>query len=91
MDLNLDINLAAGYHSGSQSARVLTENWINNNMFCPRCGNDRLEHFENNRPVADFYCSICGNQFELKSKNGVIGKKVPDGAYDFENKLGQQP
>lgn len=82
MDLNLDINLAAGYHSGSQSARVLTENWINNNMFCPRCGNDRLEHFENNRPVADFYCSICGNQFELKSKNGVIGKKVPDGAYD---------
>ena len=82
MDLNLDISIADGYHSGSQSARVLTENWIYNNMFCPRCGNAKLEHFENNRPVADFYCSECGNQFELKSKNGTIGKKVPDGAYD---------
>lgn len=82
MDLSLDIRLADGYHSGSQSARVLTENWVYSNMFCPRCGNERLEHFENNRPVADFYCSVCGNQYELKSKNGTIGKKVTDGAYD---------
>ncbi len=82
MDLTLDARLAEGYRSGSQSARVLTEDWIARHMFCPRCGSDRLSHFENNRPVADFYCPVCGNQFELKSKNGIIGKKVPDGAYD---------
>ena len=81
MGLSLDIRVANGYHSGSQSARVLTESWVYNNMFCPRCGYVRLEHFENNKPVADFYYPMCKNQYELKSKNGVIGKKVPDGAY----------
>lgn len=81
MDLSLDNGLSYNYHSGSQLARVLTEEWIIRNMFCPRCGYIRLNHFENNKPVADFYCSVCGNQYELKSKNGVIGKKVTDGAY----------
>jgi len=50
-------------------------------MFCPRCGNLTLEHFANNRPVADFFCPQCTAQYELKSKNGKIGGKVNDGAY----------
>lgn len=51
-------------------------------MFCPRCGNSTVRHFENNRPVADFYCEDCGNQYELKSKNGGFEKRITDGAYD---------
>ena len=48
-------------------------------MYCPRCGENRLQHFKNNRPVADFYCPRCENQFELKSKHGVIGNTIRDG------------
>ncbi len=70
------------YRSRSQIARVLTESWILDNMYCPRCGNRSLNHFENNKPVADFYCPSCKSQYELKAKNGILGKKVPDGNYE---------
>ncbi len=37
--------------------------------------------YGNNKPVADFYCENCSEEFELKSKNGNVGKKIVDGAY----------
>lgn len=81
MELNFDNGIIANYQSCSQIARVLTENWVGQNMFCPRCGNLNLEHFENNRPVADFFCPHCHSEYELKSKNGKLGTKINDGAY----------
>lgn len=82
MNLKIDNRTTENYHSGTQIARVLTENWVNQNMYCPRCGNLHINHFENNRPVADFYCPSCNNEYELKSKNGTLGHKITDGAYD---------
>ena len=82
MDLNLDRSLIDGYHSKAQISRVLSENWVAQNMYCPRCGNLHINHFENNRPVADFYCPSCKNEFELKSKTGSLTKKINDGAYE---------
>lgn len=81
MNLELDMSLAEGYKSGAQCSRVITEEWVGKNMFCPRCGNLHISHFSNNRPVADFYCPICTGQYELKSKNGSLNKRVSDGAY----------
>lgn len=81
MNLDLHVNLGEKFHSKSQIARVLTEDWFERNMFCPRCGCLKCEHFENNKPVADFFCPRCGSQYELKSKNGLISSKVSDGAY----------
>lgn len=37
--------------------------------------------FENNRPVADFYCQKCSEEYELKSKNGKLTNTITDGAY----------
>ncbi len=81
MDLNFDLDLAKNYHSNSQITRVLTESWFEKNMFCPRCGELHINRFENNKPVADFHCPTCKSQFELKSKNGPIERKINDGAY----------
>ncbi len=82
MDLFLDTNLADNYKNSSQIARVLTENWVEKNSYCPNCGKPYLTKFENNKPVADFYCSSCSEQFELKSKKSIkIGTKIVDGAY----------
>jgi len=60
-NINLFFNkeIAKGYSSNPQIARVLTENWVKQNSFCPCCGNVYLNDFENNRPVADFYCENC--------------------------------
>ncbi|MCI9055827.1 MAG: restriction endonuclease [Lawsonibacter sp.] len=82
MDLHFDLEKAKMYKSQSQAIRVLTESWAEANLFCPRCGFHRIKHFPNNRAVADFYCPACRSEYELKSKNGKIGAKIADGAYE---------
>lgn len=70
------------YDSGSQQARVWTERWVADWMYCPNCGANRLRQFLPNNPVADFVCNTCLDQFEVKSKNaGSFGNSIADGAY----------
>lgn len=80
MQKTLNKNLALGYKNNSQKIRVMSETWTGENIFCPNCGNE-ISNFENNKPVADFYCKNCLEEFELKSKKGKIGNKVGAGAY----------
>ena len=81
MLLQMDPSLAKRYTNASQIARIITESWVGRYMFCPRCGFPHVSHFENNKPVADFYCPRCANQFELKSQGGTSCGKIMDGAY----------
>ena len=82
MNLNFNTKLAENYKSNSQIARVLTESWVKYNSYCPNCDENHLVEYENNRPVADFYCNNCLEQFELKSKNGnKVGERIVDGEY----------
>jgi len=80
MNLSFDLQLENNYASSSQKARVLTEGWVLNQIYCPSCGGV-IDNYGNNKPVADFYCKKCIEDFELKSKKGKIGKKVSAGAY----------
>jgi type II restriction enzyme len=80
MNLNLYSTIAENYDSNSQKIRVLTENWVSQYVYCPSCGNS-VNGYENNKPVADFYCSKCNEDYELKSKKDKLGKKIVDGAY----------
>ena len=82
MDIKLNTLLAQGYKSSSQIARVLTEGWVNQNSYCPSCGNDTLNKFKNNTPVSDFICDKCNSEYELKSKNNAFTLKIVDGAYE---------
>ncbi len=83
MDLQMNTELAENYKSRSQMVRIMSEDWIKRHIFCPCCGNPTLSRFPNNQPVADFYCPVCREEFELKSKGGHIGDTVTDGAYDM--------
>jgi len=69
------------YHSNSQIARVLTEKWFENEMYCPSCLNEELISNPNNTKVTDFRCETCGNSFQLKSQTHTFSTKVVDGAY----------
>lgn len=82
LNLQMDGKNTERYSNNAQKIRVITENWVNENMFCPYCGNQYISHFENNRPVADFFCPSCREEYELKSKSASIGNKVNDGAYN---------
>ena len=81
MNLKFNTKIANNYSNNSQIARVLTENWVKQNIYCPCCGNSNLSDFKNNKPVADFYCAKCSEDFELKSKKGKVGK----GFFSFFN------
>ena len=82
MDIYFNTSLTGNYNNPSQIIRVLTESWVQENIYCPHCGNSKIRHFPNNRAVADFYCPACKNEYELKSKKSSIGHKITAGAYD---------
>lgn len=69
------------YSSGSQSARAWTERWVKDQLYCPNCGNPKINQFPANQPVADFVCPSCSEEFELKSQKTPFGTRVVDGAF----------
>lgn len=84
MDLRFNTSLANGYSSNSQIARVLTEDWLARNMYCPICGEVSIQKAQPNAPVKDFVCEHCKAQYELKSKKSPTSSfvsKVADGVY----------
>ncbi|HEX8565461.1 MAG TPA: DpnI domain-containing protein [Pyrinomonadaceae bacterium] len=81
MNLNFNVQLADSYSSRSQITRILSEAWVKQNSYCPNCGSENITKYPNNQPVADFFCLLCKEDFELKSKNRRLGKKINDGAY----------
>ena len=81
MKLAFNKQLATDFKSASQKMRVLTERWVGNSIFCPNCGKLDIDRYPNNQPVADFFCSNCHEEYELKSKRNSIGTKIVDGAY----------
>ncbi|WP_286796416.1 DpnI domain-containing protein [Psychrobacter sp. UBA6291] len=82
MNLNFNQSLANNYQSPSQIIRVLSEDWVAKHGYCPNCSAQPLNEFANNQPVADFYCSNCDEEYELKSKKAKLSNIINDGAYD---------
>lgn len=81
MKLTFDGKLATNYTNASQKVRVVSEQWVNESIFCPNCGYLDIDKYPNNQPVADFFCSNCQEDYELKSKQDNMGTKILDGAY----------
>jgi type II restriction enzyme len=81
MDLAFQSALAVRYSSGPQRIKNLSEHWVSQQVYCPSCGQSDLSRYGNNRPVADFFCTGCKEEYELKSQARVFGPSVVDGAY----------
>jgi type II restriction enzyme len=85
MNTSLDWELALGYKSPAQIAKVLTEGWVESHVYCPSCASP-LEKLKANTPVGDFACPKCQEEYELKSKKDIFGSKIVDGAwYEMDN------
>jgi type II restriction enzyme len=81
MDLSFQATLGSSYKSPSQRVKKLSEHWVGEHIYCPNCGHINMTQFANNRPVADFFCTVCREEFELKCHAARLGNRVVDGAY----------
>jgi type II restriction enzyme len=72
---------AAAYKSNSQQARVVTETWGADNLYCPNCSAPKLDRLSHNTRASDFSCPKCRFWFQLKGQQSRIGNSVADGAY----------
>lgn len=84
MNFEFHTELISNYKSKSQISRVLTEDWVERNLYCPICGKPYINRYENNHPTGDFYCTDCDSDFELKSKESSsekLSKTIVDGEY----------
>ena len=73
--LTLNNRLGAMYTSKSQKSRVLTELWVEDNMYCLVCGNCSVSKYPANMPVADFLRPSCWTVDELKENPHILEMK----------------
>jgi type II restriction enzyme len=82
MNLALPSELAEGYKSPAQQARVVTQAWAGNNLFCASCSSTNLTPMREGSEANDFTCPQCSLRYELKSKSSPIGKKIHDAGFN---------
>ncbi|MEM3012927.1 MAG: DpnI domain-containing protein [Candidatus Hadarchaeales archaeon] len=82
LELSLKPEVAACYKSSSQRARVLTQTWARENLYCPACTSDSLSPTPEGEPVVDFTCPSCDERYQLKSQAHPFGKKISNSAYE---------
>jgi type II restriction enzyme len=81
MTLEMPFDLAAAYKSPSQRARVVSEAWGRENLYCPRCDSPKLKPSNTNTRAVDFVCPGCAADFQLKSQSHPFSRKIVDSAY----------
>lgn len=82
MQTNLPIHLAVGYRSRTQIARVVSEHWVSENMYCLSCDSEQLWRTRAGTRVYDFTCYSCEERYQLKSRSASFGRRVVDAAYE---------
>ena len=81
MHLSLPKESASNYHSASQRARVATEEWAEDNLFCLKCSKNSLNPTPPGTPAIDFRCDNCDSPYQLKSLSRPLSDRIPDAAY----------
>jgi len=74
--------LAARFTSASQQARVITEAWAQENLYCVNCESEHLCSTPPNTQAVDFTCMECAATFQLKSQRSPLGARVTDSGYE---------
>jgi len=82
MQLQMPTHLAVSYKSMSQRARVLSEAWARDNLYCVRCASRSLLSAPPNAKVTDFICPQCQAAFQLKSQSRAFSRRICDSAFE---------
>jgi type II restriction enzyme len=82
MNLSMPAHLALSYKSPAQKARVVSEAWGRDNLYCPNCQSPALNPEPNNTAAFDYSCPNCQLPFQLKSQSSPIRDRIVDAAYE---------
>lgn len=82
MNLELRTDLIKGYKSPSQQAKILTETWARENLYCLACTSNNLQPTPSGKRVIDFVCPCCEEPYQLKSQSHPFGYRVMNSAYE---------
>jgi type II restriction enzyme len=81
VNLQATVDLARGFRSPSQVARVITENWCRTQLYCLACDGDELAAEQPNSRACDFTCPTCTERYELKSSKAWSRDRIIDAGY----------
>jgi len=82
LDLLCSVESALKYRSKSQIARVVSEKWLTEQMYCPACTSSSLTPAPNNCPGTDFTCPKCTLGYQLKSRKSALTNRIVDAGYE---------
>jgi type II restriction enzyme len=69
------------YKSASQRARVATEEWACENLYCVTCSSPTLTPSSPGTPAIDYVCPRCDAPYQLKSQSHPFASRILDSAY----------
>lgn len=81
VNLEMRSESAAEYKSPAQRARIVSEAWVRDNVYCPACDSENLTPTPPGMRVIDFTCESCPQEYQLKAQRHQFGRKVLDAAY----------
>jgi type II restriction enzyme len=73
--------LASSYTNRAQVARVVTESWGTDNLFCAACSSNHLATAKTGTSAYDFSCRDCSERYQLKSMRRWNDYRVLDSGY----------
>ena len=73
--------MVSNYKSRCQKARIVTESWASQNLYCVACRERRLSPTCNNTQAFDFECRRCNARYQLKSSAHEVRSRIVDSAY----------
>lgn len=82
MLLQMPGGLATAYKSAAQRARVVSEGWGEENLYCPNCPSPMLRRSSANTAAIDFTCPRCDAPYQLKSQSKPFSARITDAAYE---------
>ena len=81
MHLEMPNELGAAYKNASQKARVISEAWGEENLYCVNCPSRHLVRLRPNTPTIDYLCPECDSSFQLKGQAHRFSTRISDAAY----------
>ncbi len=79
--LQCDLDRGSRYTSSTQIARVVSEHWCSENLYCAACDANRLDEAAANTKVLDFRCPTCSEPYQVKSQKNLNLRRIVDGSY----------